>query len=149
MGFETFKRQRAPVTAEPAVTVQKRGTLSMNAAAYAALESPEAVELLYDREERLMGLRKIDPSAEHAYMVRPLGRGGNSWLISGRAFTVYYGIPTDTARRWLGRVEDGLLVVDLKAASVQVTGNRTAQRVTNLLPETDHTAEGEGRETRS
>lgn len=128
MAFETFKRQRAPVTPDPAVTIQKRGTLSLNAAAYAGLDSPEAVELLYDRDRQLIGMRKADSGTEHAYMVRPLGRGGNSWLISGRAFTTYYGIPTDTAHRWAAQMDGDMLVVDLKEPGIEVVGSRAAQR---------------------
>lgn len=128
MAFETFKRQRAPVSQDPAVTIQKRGTLSLNAPAYAGLGSPNAVELLYDREASLIGIREVDPSTEHAYMVRPLGKGGNNWLISGRAFTAYYGIPTGTARRWPGRIDNDVLVVDLKEPGAEVTGNRPSGR---------------------
>lgn len=127
MAFETFKRQRAPVSREPTVTIQKRGMLSMNAPAYAELESPEAVELMFDREERLIGLRKVDPSTEHAYVVRPLGKGGNNWLISGRAFTGYYDIPVGVARRWPARMDDDVLVVDLKEPGTEVTGTRGRQ----------------------
>ena len=57
MPFEIYKRQRAPASIEPAVTIQKRGTFSLNSAAYAVLGSPKAVELLYDRERELIGLR--------------------------------------------------------------------------------------------
>lgn len=128
MPFEVFKRQRAPVSTEPAVTIQKRGTLSLNAAAYESLEAPEAVELLYDRSERLIGMRKANPSTDHAYAVRPLGKGGRNWLISGRSFSAYYGIPTESARRWSARVDEGMLIVDLKQPGTQVTGARGGQR---------------------
>jgi len=128
MPFETFKRQRAPVSPDPSVTIQKRGTLSFNVPAYAALESPEAVELLFDREQRLVGIRKTEPDTDHAYLVRPLGRGGTNWLISGRAFTVYYGIPTDVARRWAAHLDGDMLVVDLKEPGSEVRGNRPPGR---------------------
>lgn len=124
MAFETFKRQRAPVTQEPAITIQKRGTLSGNRPAYEALDSPEAVELLFDRDERLIGIRKADPSTEHAYVVRPLGKG-STWMVSGTAFVAYYGIDTEVARRWTAQVEDDVLVVDLKQPGAEVTSNRT------------------------
>jgi len=127
MAFETFKRQRAPITGDPAVTIQKRGTLSLNVPAYKALGSPEAVELLYDRDQNLMGLRKVDPATDHAYIVRPLGKGGSNWLISGKAFTTYYGISIGVARRWLGRMEDDLLVFDLKEPGTEVAPNRTRE----------------------
>lgn len=129
MPFEVFKRQRAPVTTEAAVTIQKRGTMSFNAPAYEALGLPKAVELLYDREDRVMGLRKVDPSADHAYKIRPLGKGNTTWLLSGTAFTAYYGIPTDVARRWTGEVnEDGVLVLDLKQPGTEVAANRNRER---------------------
>lgn len=131
MSFETFMRQRAPVTGEPSVTIQKRGTLSLNVPAYSALGSPEAVELLFDRDQRLMALRAVDPSAESAYPIRPLGRG-STWLVSGKAFTKYYGIETGSAHRWTGRVEDGLLIVDLKEPGTDVSMGRSQDADTDL-----------------
>jgi hypothetical protein len=123
MPFERFMRQRAPRTPDPAVTIQKRGTLSLNAAAYVALGSPEAVELLYDREQRLMALRGIEASAESAYPLRPMGTG-STWLASGKAFMNYYGIDVGTAQRYNGRMEDDLLIVDLKEPGTDVSIDR-------------------------
>lgn len=128
MAFETFKRQRAPVTGDPSLTIQKRGTLSLNVPAYLALESPEAVELLYDRNAHLMALRKVDPGTDSAYVVRPLGKGNSTWLISGKAFTTYYGIEIGVARRWTGYVEDEMLIFDLTKPGIEVTGNRKPER---------------------
>lgn len=131
MAFETFKRQRAQVSAEPAVTIQKRGTLSLNVAAYNALEQPDAVELLYDRAQQLVALRKVVVGTPHAYPVRQLGSGPtpSTWLISGKAFASYYGIDVETARRWVAKLEpDGMLVLDLKTPSTPVPGNRPSER---------------------
>jgi hypothetical protein len=128
MSFETFRRQRAPTTRDPAVTIQKRGTLSLNLPAYAALGQPEAIELLFDRGQRLMGLRGVDPSADSAYVVRPLGRGNSTWLVSGKAFMNYYGIDTEVARRWTGRLEDDLLVLDLKEPGTEVSAGQKSVR---------------------
>jgi len=75
--------------------------------------SPEAIELLYDVRSALVALRGVDASPESAYPLRALGRG-NTWLASGKAFMKYYGIRVGTARRWIGRIEDDLLIVDLK-----------------------------------
>ncbi len=130
MPFETFKRQRAPVTGDPCVTIQKRGTLSINVPAYKALGQPEAIELLYDRERDLMGLRKVHPDADSAYVVRPLGSGNSTWLISGKAFTTYYGIKIGVARRWTAKVDEdsNMLVVDLSEPGLEVTSNRKRER---------------------
>jgi hypothetical protein len=125
MTWETFQRQRAPLSEEPTITIQRRGTLSLNAAAHSALENPEAVELLFDRSTRRMALRKAEPSTSHAYLVRPLGKGGSTWLVSGQAFTRYYGIDSEKAMRWDAKLDsDGLLVVDLNDPGTEVTGNR-------------------------
>ena len=128
MAWETFQRQRIPISEGPTITIQRRGTMSLNSAAYRALESPEAVELLYDQQQRLMALKSSDTGTPHAYPVRPLGQsrvGGGTWLISGQAFTKYYGIETAKAYRWDAKLEpDGLLVIDLKEPGTEVTGNR-------------------------
>jgi hypothetical protein len=131
MPFELFTRQRPPAVREPALTIQKQGSLSLNRAAYEALDSPEAAELLFDRDERRIGIRKADPSADHAMPVRPLGRGGSSWLISGRTFTIIYEIPTESARRWLAQTVDDMLVVDLKEPGTDVSGPRSRERATS------------------
>jgi hypothetical protein len=124
MPFETFKRQRSRPDDSPYVTIQKRGTLSFNRAAYAALGEPEAVELLFDREDRRIGIRRVDPSTAHAYGVRPLNRGA-TWLASGTAFVNYYGIETAVSRRWPAEaVDEGFLVIDLKEEGQEVTSNR-------------------------
>lgn len=128
MPFELFTRQRPPIVREPAVTIQKGGSISLNRAAYDALDSPEAAELLFDPDERQVGIRKADPSAAHAMPVRPLGERGSSWIISGRSFVLYYGVPVDTARRWLARMVDGMLVIDLKESGTDVTGPRNRVR---------------------
>lgn len=125
MSWETFQRQRAPLSEEPTVTIQRRGTMSLNGAAFDALERPEAVELLFERSKHLMALKKAEPSTPHAYPVRPLGKSGSTWLVSGQAFTKFYGIETDKAMRWDAKPEpDGLLVIDLKESGTEVTGNR-------------------------
>ena len=127
MTFEVFKKQRVSPSDDPAVTIQKRGAISLNKAAYLALESPEALELLYDRESKLLGLRKADPKSEDAYPVRPLGRSDSTWLVSGKAFASYYGIETDVARRRMALLEDGILVLDLKEPGKETSSNRSPQ----------------------
>jgi len=131
MAFETFQRQRARPSDDPYVTIQRKGVISLNLSAFEALESPETVELLYDRGERLVGIRKVDPSVEHAYIVRGLGgRTTTTWLISGTAFTKFYGIDTEAAKRWKARIEEGpMLVVDLKEPGTEVVGNRGRKRL--------------------
>ncbi len=123
VNWEVFQRRAAPVVSQPFVTLQKRGTMSLNAAAFEALGEPEAVELLFDRGERLLGFRPVDPSAPHAYRPRKQGRTAN-YVVSGMALTQYYGVETDTARRYAAEMRDGVLVVDLKQSGSDATGVR-------------------------
>jgi hypothetical protein len=126
MPWETFKRQRYAPSDQPLVTLQKKGIFSLNRAAYDALGSPKAVELLYDRNDRLIGLRKVSPVVPHAYKVRMFGKTGMSWLVSGAAFTNYYGIDVSRPVRRAARVEKDTLVLDLNDPGMIVssTGGR-------------------------
>ena len=143
MGFEVFQRQRAPISTEPTITIQKRGNISLNQAAYIELGHPEALELLYDREQKLMAMRKVDPGGPSAYVVRPLdprarrlstpSQLATTYLISGIAFTTYYQIQTDAARRWTPYREGDMLVVDLKRPGLEVTSNRANDSADNDL----------------
>jgi hypothetical protein len=123
MPFETFKRNRMPSTGEPAVTIQKRGALSLNIAAYEAIGSPKHVALLYDRENKLMGIQKTTGTMPHAYLVRGVGNNRATHVVSGKAFLSYYGISRDVARRWIAEMQDDVLVVDLKQPGNEVTGH--------------------------
>lgn len=124
--FETFTKRMAPLVKAPYVTIQKRGTISLNAAAHAAIGSPEAVELLYDKSARIVGFRPVDKSAEHAYPLRTSGgKAVGPYILSGTAFTKYYGIDTTVSRRWVGRMVDGVLCIDLTEPGTEVTSNRS------------------------
>ncbi len=128
MPFEVFKKRFAPLVKQPYVTLQKKGILSINKAAYLALGSPAAVELLYDRDEQVIGLRPVEPTVEHAYPIRNAGdENANAFMLSGTAFTHYYEIPTPTSMRYPAAITDGMLCIDLKCAGTEVTSNRAGR----------------------
>ncbi|WP_369197603.1 hypothetical protein [Streptomyces djakartensis] len=127
--FETFTKRMAPLVKQPFVTIQKRGTLSLNAAAHALLGKPDAVELLYDRDEQIVGLRAVPKGSEHAYPLR--SQGGKSvgpYIVSGTAFAKYYKIDTEVSRRWVASLVDDVLCIDLKQEGTVVTSNRSASQ---------------------
>lgn len=128
--FETFTKRMVPLAKAPYVTVQKRGTMSFNAAAHAAMGSPDAVELLYAKEERIIGVRGVNPSVEHAYPIRATGGkvDTGTWMVSGRAFTQFYGIDTEVARRYPAVMDGEVLCIDLKSEGTVVTSNRNRRR---------------------
>ena len=130
--FDVFRRQPPLGAHEPTVTVQRHGLLALNRAAHAELGAPEAVELLYARRERVIGLRAAAASAPDAYRVRTPSVGAG-FLVSGRAFTHHYGIPTDRARRFRAVKIDDVLTVDL---SDVVQGRRRCS--TTSMPNSAH-----------
>jgi hypothetical protein len=136
MPFEVFKKRFAPLVKQPYVTLQKKGIMSINKAAYLALGSPEAIELLYDREAKIIGLRPVEPSVEHAYPIRNAGdTSANAFLLSGTAFTHYYEIPTPTSVRYPATIEEGMLRIDLKLEGTEVTSNRSGRTKNSIVGE--------------
>jgi hypothetical protein len=98
----------------------------LNQDAYEALGRPEAVELLFDRDEQMMGFRSVPKSVSHAYAVRPQ-RNASSLLVSGRAFNQFYGIEIDEARRHPATMVGDVLAIDLKdGAAVRGRSRRKA-----------------------
>ncbi|MGQ4818130.1 hypothetical protein ACQ1ZK_13345, partial [Enterococcus faecium] len=114
----------------PSVTIQKRGLISLNRAAFALMGEPEAVELLYDRDEKIVGLRPVGEVSAHSYPLRPQSNKQDSGplMVGGTAFTQYYGIDTTVSRRWVPTLVDGVLCVDLKVEGAVATSNRSSDK---------------------
>lgn len=129
MPFEVFDKRMTPLAKAPSVTIQRKGIISINRAAYALLGSPKAVELLYDKDRRIVGLRASDDSIPHAYEVRPQSSAKETGplIVAGTAFTNFYGIDTTTSKRWTPYMEDDVLCIDLSSKGVAIVGNRTAK----------------------
>ena len=142
--FETFTRRLIPLVKKPSVTIQKRGILSFNKAAYVALGSPKAVELLFDKSRRIIGIRPVDPTVDHAYPMRSqANKDDGPFLVAGGLFTKYYEIPTDESRRWSVDIEDGVLLIDLRRPGQVVTSNRTGSaRMNGRGADPDETSGG-------
>jgi hypothetical protein len=130
--WEVFKRSHSPAIKAPAVTLMHRGQLSLNEAAFTELGSPEAVELMYSRANRVIGMRPVDPTEPHAYIPRTPAKqkGRGPYIISGAAFFSHFGIAVGETTRYMVTVKDGILTIDLKEAGIPVvTGeNRSANR---------------------
>jgi hypothetical protein len=123
--FRAFDRSTAQFLKTPTFTIQVRGTLSLNGSAFQALGSPTHVELLYDEDERVIGLRPCESETIRSYPIRPQGTNSqHTYLVAGKAFLQFFGIPFDTPLRYRPEVVDGILVVDLKSEAVTATSNR-------------------------
>lgn len=125
MGFIVFEKGSAPVKTVPTVTIQRKGLMSMNRAAHALFGSPAAVELLWDPERRVIGLRPAPLENPNAYPVRPQNDSGRGpLLIATNMFTKFIELDTTEAKRWVPTVDDGVLLVDLSTPGARAISNR-------------------------
>jgi hypothetical protein len=128
--FERYDKRTAPIGGVPFVTIQRSGPMSINKAAYELLGEPEAVELLYSRKNRAIGLRKVSKKEPYAFAVRPQGRKGrkpSNYLVAIQAFAKHYDIDTSVAMRYPAEMKDDVLVIELDRGAV-ATGLRAKQR---------------------
>jgi hypothetical protein len=129
MPFEVFDKRMTPLAKAPAVTIQKRGVISLNKAAHELIDSPDTVELLFDADRQVMALRPAEDTSPHAYGVRAGSKKGpGQAMVSATAFTQHYGIDTTATRRWQPFVEDGMLCIDLTQTGTVIEGNRAKNR---------------------
>lgn len=127
MAFQEFDKRAATASKSPFVTIQRKGIFSMNRAAYALMGEPEAVTLMFDPEEQLVGFKPTLISSPRAFPVR-VQQNGNTFVVGGHAFTKHYGLDTTIARRYGAENRDNILVLDLKAKSTDATGPRAVSR---------------------
>ncbi|WP_182349524.1 hypothetical protein [Tomitella gaofuii] len=131
MAFEVFDKRNTSLRRAPSVSIQKRGVISINRAAYTLMGTPECVELLYDRDDGVVGIRGVGDDVPHGYAVRGAGRsaGTGPVMVAGSAFTAFYDIDTMTSRRYPARLDDdNVLCVDL-AEGTEIIGNRARRHV--------------------
>src|SRR5262245_29502079 len=116
--FETFTRNTRRSSVQPMVSIQKRGTMSLNAAAYSVLKGENRVttkhprrksdtdifvELMYDRGNRIIALRYVTPDNPNSYAVRKQPNS-NSYLVSAKGFLKHYEIRPGKGTRYTARM---------------------------------------------
>ena len=84
--WESFKgrQYKRDARKEARVTLGAKGTIYLNGVAYDALDRPAAVEMLFNGNRRMIGLKPIDPSKDNAFIVKK--HHGNYHRISAAAF---------------------------------------------------------------
>lgn len=121
--WELFNRRTVGRTREPMITIQKDGNMTMNAAAFNLLRGDSTVEeipveLLYDKVQRVIGIRPSD-GGPLSYVIRKQANSA-SYIMAGRAFTQFYGIDTSVARRYKGQMFGNILGIRLSDPFVEV-----------------------------
>lgn len=127
MAFEVFDKRKSALGKAPSATLQRKGILSLNGPAHQLINSSDSVELLYDREKRIIALR---PSEEaHAYAFRVANERTGQVVVSLTAFTEFYEIDTGQSQRLAPRKEGDMLLLDLNEG-VPIVGNRSKAAAT-------------------
>ena len=132
MGFEVFDRKSVPRIKEATITVQRRGTLSLSGQAVDLLiegeEKPDQIpiELLYDRDRRVIGVRKA-PKKMNAHLLRRQG-SSSIYLIAGSLFCAHYGIDTSVARRYRAKRHGDIVGICLDEPHIEVGRHRPKSR---------------------
>jgi len=86
---------------------------ALNELAYEALNRPEAIELFYDRSDKVIGLKGAERGSPDSYAVRHHTK--HSYQVEGRSFMKFYEIPEEAAgRRYQAEMMDGILAIDLQ-----------------------------------
>ncbi len=125
-GFEVFTRRSTPIVKDHYVAIHKRGTISLNRSAVEALGQPDAIQLLFNREKRIMAFRPVEPTIEGAYPLRRQQQS-NSWLVAGQAFLKFYDIDHSITRRYTGELRDNMLRIDFSQGGTEVTSSRNEE----------------------
>jgi hypothetical protein len=129
--FERFDQRHITISGSPFVTIQRGGrVMTINRAAYEMLGGPEAVELLWNKQNRVIGVRKVSPKVPYAFPLRAQGRKGrepSNYLVATQAFTKYYGIDTSVAMRYPVEMQEDVLTVPLDKGIV-ATGPRAKNK---------------------
>ena len=114
MAFEVYQKGSAPVPTVPVVTIQKGGNISINRAAHLLMGSPEAVELLWDGDRKMIGLRPSELSNTNAYPSKSQsGSDKGPFIVNATLFSQYIKLDVAQARRWTVHYDDAnrLLIV--------------------------------------
>lgn len=125
--FERFDKRQTPIAGSPFVTIQRGGrVMTINRVAHEMVGSPEAVELLFNKENRVIGVRQVSKTEPYAFPLRGQGRKGSqpsNYLVAVQAFTKHYDIDTSAAKRYPAEMQEDILIVDL-SRGVEATGPR-------------------------
>jgi hypothetical protein len=100
--------------------------MTINRVAYGMLGGPEAVELMYNKQNRVIGVRQVSPKEPYAFPLRGQGRREqepSNYLVAVQAFTKHYGIDTSVAMRYPVEMQEDILIVPLSRGTV-ATGPR-------------------------
>lgn len=133
--FEVFTGRSKPASNKVMrVVLNKRGIFSLNQATFLALGEPKAVELLYDRQNQVIGMKTVPEDTRHAYPVRTQ-KNAKSYLIGARAFSAFYELDIKDRLSFEPVMEDEVLVLEMGTAlSVAPRARRNGKASASASP---------------
>ena len=110
--LETYHRQRGKALGQRLlITLSPNGIIRFSDSAYAALGNPVEVELLFDRDQQVIGIRTpLRAHSDDAFEVRRPLLGGARY-ISAKAFITFHMLDFGRTRRLVASFRDGVLCV--------------------------------------
>ena len=126
--WEEFQVGPRDVSAEMHVTLNPKGEIVIGAAAFERFGRPEQAVLLYDLDNKLIGILPANTRAKNAYPLQaPKDERQRHRLIRANRFCKHHGItvPATMAFNKAEIDEEGVLVLPLR--NMRVVGKKKAQ----------------------
>jgi hypothetical protein len=98
------------------VTLNRKNVFCLNPKVHEMMGRPEAVVLMFDRLENVIGIRPALPTDRGSFRLHPLTRGSSHKIIRAAPFCRRFGISLEGTSAFLAPVvdRDGVLLLDLK-----------------------------------
>jgi hypothetical protein len=116
--FETFEKGATKAPVWPEVTLLRKGSLHLNATARKLLGDADFVDLLFDQDRQIIGLRASRADSPNAYKLSPVR--DVFWTVSLIAFLKFYEIEVTESRRRIPTLEKDVLCINLLEPGVIV-----------------------------
>lgn len=107
------------------VTISVNRSILMNDHAFRAFGSPSAVQLMFDGDRRLIGMRPCDPQKKNAFPVK-LALQGRHHIVYAGGFLTHINLKTDRTILFdeIDIDPDGTVVLDLSKTIYVTRGSR-------------------------
>lgn len=111
--WEEFTQKAAAKGDAIRVSLNARGNFALNQKAVETLDTPEAIVLMFDKANQLIGLKASSTEVNHAYELKRQGTS-QSYFLRAKSFCNFYGIEFgDTVVFNDPQIEGGMIVLQL------------------------------------
>lgn len=112
--FKQFTLRRVHNEQNAVLSIQRRANASLNRVGQEMLGNPPAVDLFFDEDQRVLGLKPGARESPSAYPLRRVSGGGSTAILSLASLLNYYGVSLERARgRYIGSMYGDMLIFNL------------------------------------